>query len=168
VEDNPYQSPQSVVADFSTGADLASRGARLGAALLDGLIMMLVIMPVMYFGGYFTALGEAAIAGKQPFALQIGWGVVGIAIAFAIQYIPLKASGQTWGKKIVGLRIVDMQGQQPGIGVLLGKRYLFANGVGLLPIVGALISTVNVLLIFRSDKRCLHDLVAGTQVINAK
>ena len=51
--------------------------------------------------------------------------------------------------------------------MLLGRRYLFANGVGMIPFIGGLISIVNICFIFRGDKRCLHDLVAGTQVVNA-
>ena len=169
MEHNPYQRPQSNVVDWASGPDLASRGARLGAAMLDGLIMLLVLLPVMYFGGYFAAISDAAAAGEQlSLATQFGWGVVGVVIAFAIQFIPLNASGQTWGKKVVGLRIVDMEGEQPAISVLLGKRYMFANGVGLIPLIGGIISLVNVLFIFRGDKRCLHDLVAGTQVVRAK
>jgi uncharacterized RDD family membrane protein YckC len=169
MEHNPYQSPQAVVADAVHGANLASRGARLGAALLDGLILLVLILPVMYFGGYFSALRDAALVGEQmPFVDQFMWGVVGLVIAFAVQFIPLKNGGQTWGKKIVGLRIVDMDGAQPDLGVLLGRRYLFANGVGLIPLLGWLVSMANVLFIFRGDKRCLHDLVAGTQVVNAR
>jgi uncharacterized RDD family membrane protein YckC len=169
VEHNPYQSPQAIVADPGTGQHLASRGARLGAALLDSLIIMVVLLPVMYVGGYFSALLDAARAGEQlPFFDRFMWGVIGISLVFAIQFVPLKNSGQTWGKKIVGVKIVDMDGEQPGLGVLLGRRYLVYNGVGLIPFLGGLISLVNILCIFRGDKRCLHDLVAGTQVVNAE
>lgn len=168
MEHNPYQRPQAVVAEVNGTANQASRGARLGAALLDGLMLGFVIAPVMIFGGYFNSVMEAARAGEQvSLVTQLMWGALGVAIAFAVQYFPLKRSGQTWGKKIVGLKIVDMQGAQPGIGVLLGRRYLFANGVGMIPFIGGLISIVNICFIFRGDKRCLHDLVAGTQVVNA-
>jgi uncharacterized RDD family membrane protein YckC len=168
MEHNPYQSPRAVVADYTSRADLASRGARLGASLLDGIIMMAIIVPVMIFGGYFTAISDAMASGQSVSLLvQLMWGVLFVAIGLAIQVVPLKRSGQTWGKKVVGLKIVDMDGAQPGLGVLLGRRYLFAHGVGLIPFLGGLISTVNILFIFRGDKRCLHDLVAGTQVINA-
>lgn len=166
---NPYQSPQAVVADVVSGPELAGRGARLGAAILDSIIVSVVIVPVMFAGGYWSSVMAAAAAGEQvAMATQLMWGVVGIAIAFAIQFWPLSQTGQTWGKKIVGVKIVDMAGDQPGVGVLLGRRYLFANGVALVPLVGWLISLVNILFIFRGDKRCLHDLVAGTQVVNAK
>lgn len=165
-QQNPYQSPQSVVADVTSGPELAGRGARLGAAILDGVIAAVVIMPIMFFGGYFTAATQAAMAGEQlGYGVQFVWGLLGLVVFFAIQFVPLKQSGQTWGKKIVGVRIIALDGTQPGIGVLLGRRYLFSNGVALVPMIGWVLSLVNILFIFRGDKRCLHDLVAGTQVV---
>lgn len=164
---NPYRSPQSVVT--GVGPQLASRGSRLGAALIDGVIMLALILPVMSVGGYFGAISEAAAAGRSVSILtQLLWGLLGFAIFVAVQFLPLKKSGQTWGKKLMGVRIVTMDGRQPGLDVLLGRRYLFSNGISLIPFVGGLASVVNVLMIFRADKRCLHDLVAGTQVVDAK
>ncbi|RPE81375.1 RDD family protein [Vulcaniibacterium tengchongense] len=162
-QQNPYQSPQTQVQDYSGDLRLAGRGKRLGAALLDAVIAIVVMLPIMFAGGYFATMSD----GGPGIGVQLLWGVVGLAVFFAIQYVPLKNSGQTWGKKIVGIRIVDMEGRQPDLGVLLGRRYLFANGIGLVPLVGGLISLVNVLFIFRSDRRCLHDVVADTQVVEA-
>jgi len=166
---NPYQSPQSVVVEAYAVQPLAGRGERLGAALLDAVIMIAILMPLMFAGGYFEAIFEAAAAGEQiSFVTQTLWGLGGLAIFFVVQFIPLKSGGQTWGKKILGIKIVDMNGQQPGLGVLMGRRYLFSKGIGLVPFLGAVIGLVNVLMIFRADHRCLHDLVAGTQVVPAR
>lgn len=164
---NPYQSPQSVVT--GVGPQLAGRGARLGAALIDGVILLALILPVVFLGGYLGAISEAAAAGESvPIPTQLLWGLLGFAIFAALQFAPLKKSGQTWGKKLMGVRIVTMDGEQPGLDVLLGRRYLFFNGISLIPFVGGLASAINVLMIFRADKRCLHDLVAGTQVVDTK
>ena len=158
---NPYQRPQAQVHDI-VDLEPASRMKRFGGAFIDGLIAIVVLLPIMYVGGYFNSFSS----GGPGFLAQMGWGVLGIAVFFAIQYVPLNNSGQTWGKKVVGTRIVDMQGEQPSIGVLLGRRYLFSNGIGLVPFLGGLISLVNVLFIFRSDRRCIHDLVADTRVVD--
>lgn len=157
---NPYQSPQAIVAD-NPGQQLAGRGARLGAAIIDTIILLVVIMPIMFVGGYFNNFAENGMLA------QLGWGVASFLVFVAIQFVPLKNHGQTWGKKLVGIRIVTLDGAQPGLDILLGRRYLFANGIGLVPFIGSVASLVNVLMIFRADKRCLHDLVAGTQVVNA-
>jgi hypothetical protein len=37
--------------------------------------------------------------------------------------------------------------------------------VSLVPGIGALAVTVDDLFIFRTDRRCLHDLIAGTKVV---
>lgn len=163
-EHNPYQRPQTHVADAAWGElQPASRLKRLGAALLDTIIALVILLPMMMFGGYFDTI----VQGGPGLLAQIAWGVLGFAVFVAVHFIPMKNNGQTWGKKAVGVRIVDMQGQNPGLGVLLGRRYLFSGGIGLVPFVGGLLSIANVLFIFRGDRRCLHDLVANTQVVEA-
>ncbi|HZX76505.1 RDD family protein [Lysobacter sp.] len=163
-EQNPYQRPQTHVADAAWGElQPASRLKRLGAAILDTIIALVIVLPMMMFGGYFDTIAQ----GGPGLAMQLAWGVLGFAVFVAVHFIPLKNNGQTWGKKAVGVRIVDMQGQNPGLGVLLGRRYLFSGGIGLVPFVGGLLSIANVLFIFRGDRRCLHDLVANTQVVEA-
>ena len=57
---NPYQRPQAQVADVLSPDGLvpASRGKRLAAAIVDGLIALAVFIPIMIYGGYFTALAQ--------------------------------------------------------------------------------------------------------------
>lgn len=166
---NPYRSPEAVVADLSADDSLASRGARLGASLIDGVIMFGILMPLMYVGGYWRAAMDAAASGGQP---QIGtvllWALIGFAVFAAVQFVPLNATGQTWGKKILGIRIADLEGGKPPIGRLLGMRYLPVHAVSNIPFIGPLAVLVDILLIFREDRRCAHDLIAGTRVVNAK
>ncbi|MBT2749185.1 MULTISPECIES: RDD family protein [unclassified Lysobacter] len=166
---NPYQSPQSSLATPDTGnQELADRGVRLVAAIIDGVIMLVLMLPLMFIGGYFNAVMEASQTGQQPYGLQILWGIGGLLLFFAVQYLPLSQTGQTWGKKVMKIKIVDLDGQKPSIGTLLGKRYLFSQGVGIIPCLGAVIALVDVLMIFREDRRCLHDQIAGTRVVIAR
>ncbi len=168
MDPNPYQSPQSsLVENSGDGQELAGRGVRLAAALLDSLIMLALFVPLMYFGGYFAAVMEAAQTGQQSYGLQMAWGVGGLLLFFAVQYVPLSQNGQTWGKKILKIKIVDLQGRKPDLGTLMGKRYLFQQGVGIVPCLGPLVLIVDALMIFRQDQRCLHDLIAGTRVVVA-
>ena len=166
---NPYQSPQSELTAPSGGDDeLADRGIRLVAAIIDGVIMMVVMLPLMFLGGYFTAIMEAAQAGQQAYGLQIAWGIGGLLLFFAVQYLPLSQSGQTWGKRVMKIKIVAQDGNKPDLATLMGKRYLFQQGIGLIPCLGAIIVLVDVLMIFREDRRCLHDQIAGTRVVIAR
>ena len=166
---NPYSAGDAVPVDAADSAGLADRGTRLGAAIIDVIIMLAVMMPVMYLGGYFRATMEAAAAGEQPsIGYTLMWSLVGLLVFVAVQFVPLNQSGQTWGKRILGIRIADMAGGKPSIGTLLLKRYLPIQVVSSIPLLGALIGLVNVLLIFRDDRRCGHDLVAGTQVLKGR
>jgi uncharacterized RDD family membrane protein YckC len=163
MESNPYQAPAAAVADIADD-QLASRGTRLGAALIDGLIMMAIIFPIMFATGYW----QAAMSGQRPgLGTQLLYALMGFAIFVLVQAYPLKQAGQTWGKRVLKIRIVDLQGQQPSLATLIGKRYLPMQAVSAVPLLGNVLAIVNVLLIFRADRRCGHDLVAGTQVVKA-
>ena len=167
-EQNPYRGPDAAVAEFSSGDELAGRGARLGAAIIDFIIMLVVLLPIMYMGGYMAAATEAAQAGAQVgLGTTLMWAAIGFVIFVVIQGFPLNATGQTWGKKLLKIKIVDLDGAKPPIGRLLGLRYLPIQAVANVPLIGPVVALVNVLLIFRSDRRCGHDLIAGTRVVHA-
>lgn len=168
-EPNPYRAPESTIVETRAITDLADRGVRLGAAIIDALILLVVLLPAMFFGGYFSAVMAAAQAGDTPsFGLIAMWGVIGLVLFVVVQGYPLSATGQTWGKKFLGIKIVDMDGNKPPFGKLLALRYLPVQAVSLVPIVGNILPLINVLLILRSDYRCGHDLIAGTRVVKAR
>ena len=167
-EQNPYRAPNAAVAEFSSADELAGRGARLGAAIIDAIIIMVIVMPLMYVGGYWTTAMAAAQAGQQVgLATTLMWGVIGLVVFAIVQGIPLNASGQTWGKKALKIKIVDLQGGKPPLGRLLGLRYFPIQLVSNIPAIGPVLALVDVLLIFRNDRRCGHDLIAGTKVVHA-
>jgi uncharacterized RDD family membrane protein YckC len=171
-QQNPYQTPQSALNEFqySGGGDdePADRGIRLVASLIDAAIMFAVMVPIMLVGGYIDQVIQAYQTGESTLGLQFMWGLIGIIVSFLIQAYPLNATGQTWGKKVMRIKIVDMDGLQPSLAELQGKRYGFAQGIGLIPCLGAVVQLVDVLMIFRDDRRCLHDHVAGTKVVVAR
>ncbi|WP_298578089.1 RDD family protein [uncultured Luteimonas sp.] len=161
-EQNPYGSPEAVVADLGE-TNLAGLGQRLGAAIIDTIILLAIMLPLMFVGGYWQV--AMAAEGQVPFLTTLMWAVVGLAVFVAVQFYPLNANGQTWGKRVLGIRIVDMDGAKPPVGRLIALRYLPVQVVSNVPLVGTVLALVNVLLIFRSDRRCGHDLIAGTQVV---
>lgn len=166
-EQNPYRTPEATIAEVS-GSDLAERGTRLGAAIIDVLILMAVILPIMYVGGYFSLAMTAAANGQEVgFGTTLMWAAIGFVLFALLQYVPLNANGQTWGKKFLRIKIVDLNGAKPPIGRLLGLRYLPLHVVSNIPFLGPLLGIVNVLMIFRDDRRCGHDLIAGTKVVKA-
>ena len=73
-------------------------------------------------------------------------------------------SGQTLGKKALGIRIVKMNtGLNGGFVPNVLLRIILNGLIGVITFYGL----VDILFIFRSDCRCIHDLIAGTQVVIA-
>lgn len=164
MESNNYAAPE---AELETKNDqeavLASRWARLGAAIIDGLIMIIPALLVTFlFIGSFDMEAMAEISLFTNFII----GLVNIAVFFVIHGKVLFSNGQTWGKRVAGIKIVKMSNEQMDNFTLI-KRYAFYFGVSIVPVIGGLLSLINVLCIFAGSKRCLHDHVAGTQVVNA-
>ena len=158
-----YKSPDaelSVTTDSDD--DLATRWQRLSASMLDGLIMSIVMLPTMYLTGGFDAI----LNGKQPsITYSIILGLFGALVFFLINAKFLVATGQTLGKKYVGIKIVDLDGKLPTMKKHFILRYAFYLLPGQVPFIGQLISIVNILFIFGKNKRCLHDHLAGTNVV---
>lgn len=170
-EQNPYGTPEAtlyraVPPPFPNQLELASPWVRLAAAILDGLIALAINLPLMIVGGFLKASFEAGLRGQQvPFSLTLMWTGVGLLVFLVVQTYPLHRWGQTWGKRLAGVQIVRMDGSQADLGQILLKRYLPIWVVGLVPYLGGLLMLVDSLFIFREDRRCVHDLIAGTQVI---
>ena len=82
-----------------------------------------------------------------------------------VQGFTLRKSGQTLGKKMVGIRIADLDGGVPDFARLVVLRYLFVGAVLPIPLVGPYFRLIDILFIFRADRRCIHDLIAGTMVV---
>jgi uncharacterized RDD family membrane protein YckC len=143
---------------------LAGRGERFGGAILDGLIAALVYIPLLMALGIFQKEinNEPIELWMQIFPVIAWW-----AIFFLLNSYLLVTRGQSIGKLIVKTRIVTLDEEVPSSSVILGKRYLVPGLISYIPIAGQIFGLVNALFIFRKDKRCLHDHIAGTCVIKA-
>ncbi|WP_353393820.1 RDD family protein [Hydrogenophaga sp. 5NK40-0174] len=139
--------------------DLASRGNRFLAALVDGLIMLAVLIPVMFLTGGF--------GGGSSMGYSFMMTLVSIVIFVLINGKSLAANGQTVGKKVMNIKIVAESGAPADVKEHLLKRYGFAWVLGLIPWIGGLLGLVNILLIFGDKRQCGHDMVAKTIVVNA-
>ena len=166
MHDDPYSPPEARLIDLEPQAlVLADRWLRLAGAFIDGLIMMVILLPLMYAGGYFDGMLQGRVPGFPEQAL---WSGIGFAVFVLVQGYPLSASGQTWGKKLLKMRIVDLDGHQPRFASLIALRYGTTQVITLVPFVGPWYSLLDSLFIFGEDRRCLHDRIAGTRVVEAK
>jgi uncharacterized RDD family membrane protein YckC len=167
-EPNPYSPPQADVADPSPSdgrLELASRWVRLGGAIADGIAVSVITVPTMYLSGYWSDF----MSGKQPdLSTQIGWSAFGFLAFIAIHGYFLHRDGQTLAKRLLDIKIVDMQGRKPPFWRLVVLRYLVLQLIYLVPVAGGLVATIGILFIFREDRRPLHDHLAGTQVVVAR
>jgi uncharacterized RDD family membrane protein YckC len=184
---NPYSPP---VSDVNAGAagvpadvELAERGTRLWAIMVDGLLMSVPLVPAvvvsLYFGVRMQA--EVARAGVQgspqqlsvmdrPETLILMGGSMGLgflgALAIAIyQWILISRTGQSLGKKWTGIRIERLDGRPMGFGTGVFLRNWIPKLIGSVPYLGAIFWLVDCLFIFRVDRRCVHDHIAGTRVV---
>jgi uncharacterized RDD family membrane protein YckC len=159
----PSDAPADI--DEAPPLRLAGRGERLGGFLIDTLILLAILLPLMYVGGYF----EGMMSGHKPgTSAQIMWSLIGFALFTVVQGIPLANDGQTWGKKLLNMKIVDLAGAKPEFGRKLLLRYGVGQVISMVPWVGGIYFLVDSLFVFRGDKRCIHDLIAGTRVVVAR
>jgi len=169
VQQNPYSAPQARVADVSTPdmAELPSRWLRLGGVIIDAIAVSVITIPTLYFTGYFAHVMERAVAQQDPdIATQLYGAAFGFGVFLAVHGWLLWSNGQTLGKRLLGMKIVDMRSRaKPGFGRLLGLRYLVPQLIYMVPIAGSIVALIGILLVFRADRRPLHDHTARTQVV---
>lgn len=162
--ENIYAAPKSeVIEEIENSTGLASRWSRLGASFIDAILMSFITLPTMYFTGGF----EGITTGKQPSLIYgLAMGLLGIIVFALINGVFLARSGQTLGKIALKIKVVDLNGEIPKINPHFLKRYAMYFLLGQIPVIGQLLSTINILFIFSKEKQCLHDRFASTRVVN--
>ena len=87
-------------------------------------------------------------------------------VLILIQGVFLCSKGQTLGKKMMGIRIVNSDDLgNPGFGRVFLLRYCANTLLTMIPWIGWIYWFIDLLFIFRGDRRCVHDLMAMTRVI---
>jgi uncharacterized RDD family membrane protein YckC len=93
--------------------------------------------------------------------------IIGGLITLILQIYLLATRSQTVGKYIMKTQIVDFETGQPADFVKAAVLRILVNSIICsIPCVGAIYSLVDIFFIFREDRRCIHDLLAGTTVID--
>jgi uncharacterized RDD family membrane protein YckC len=148
-------------------------GVRFVARFIDGIILGVIRFPV----AIVVQLVSRSFIGNvnSPDQLMQGQGgmvlimltlfnlVFGMAVFLAYNGWFYRNKGATPGKLLMGLRVVDAT---TGTYLSWGQTFMreivgwFVDGLTLF--IGLLMAA------FRSDKRALHDLIGGTQVLRVK
>lgn len=184
--DNPFAAPQTysqVSIDSSEGAPLASRVSRFVAVLIDNIIGGLVFAVAMIPFGLWSAL-EAINGSEDEIDAFLGLGIgfffaMGAYLIYAaVQAYLLSTRGQSIGKILMKVRIVQVDGSPVGFFHAVFLRYIVFT-LGVTAVAGVMIfvlgdlgsflanslNTIDALFIFRDDRRCIHDLIASTKVV---
>jgi uncharacterized RDD family membrane protein YckC len=162
-EDNRYAPPRAKVADTSDAdGELASLGARFAGAFIDGVLVAILVWPYLLTTEYWTR----ASVGNVGISDLLGLALVSMILFLVLHGYLLHKYGQTIGKRLVGTRIVSVvDNQVVPLGKVFGLRYVPIQLASVIPGLGSFLPLIDVLFIFREDRRCLHDLICGTKVI---
>ena len=91
-------------------------------------------------------------------------GLLFLLAIIIVQMVLLTRDGQSLGKKAPDIRIVMYRtGENGGFMPNVLLRMVVNGMLAFIHLYGI----VDILFIFREDRRCIHDLIAGTVVVNA-
>ena len=162
---NPYRAPESTQSEAINSTDIAYAGfvRRFAAYVIDGFVVTML-----------AAAGTLPMADVQPFSPNADPGEVFrtmmavqgprtlIQLAIAMLYYTLQESSSaqaTLGKRALGIKVTDLQGRRLSFAQALG-RWAAATLSYLTLYIGFLMAG------FTQRKQALHDLVAGTLVVD--
>ncbi|MFN3911531.1 RDD family protein [Hyphomonas sp.] len=133
-------------------------GRRIIALLIDSLI---VGLPVFFFFG-LGIFGAAAAAptDNAAFIAVLTFSVI-LGVCSIIYSVSMEASKKqaTWGKLAVGAIVTDTSGGKPTLGAVILRNTAGRFCSNVIPFyIGYFIG------LGRADRRCIHDLIAGTMV----
>jgi uncharacterized RDD family membrane protein YckC len=143
----------------------APYGSRFLAALIDGGVLLLIAVILISISGVSVSAVMMANGATEQ---QIGETSRSIGRAIGYMLLPIwwlymafqesSVSGATPGKKAMGLRVVDSNGER------ISFLRAFGRNVGRLLCYYSL--TIGYLVMFFNERRRgLHDIVAGTRVV---
>ena len=163
-----WQQPiQQQATGWTGGAELSGWWRRVGAALLDALILtipsiLLVILVVAVFAGNDVAGWVTAVVSFLAYI------VIALFYAPALMARQGEHNGQTWGKQALGITVVRDTGRPVELGFAFLREFVVKNL--LFGVVGSFFfyipTVVNYLWPLWDDQnRCLHDMIVKTHVV---
>lgn len=137
---------------------LAARGARLRAFLIDRFATL--ALPPFIGNALAMSFGRSS---PSVFVACTLLGMLGVLGMIGYQLHLLTTTGQSLGKRAMGLKVVRVDGSPVDLGRLIFLRNLVPEVIGVATC--GLFGVINALFVFGNDRRCLHDHIADTQVI---
>jgi uncharacterized RDD family membrane protein YckC len=164
--------PGTATAPVGARYTLASWWSRVGAALIDGIIIGIgAIIITVVFGAVFS-IGFAASDEAGAVSLGVGLLLAFVAIAImSLLYAPLmmaRTNGKTLGRMAMGIRVVRASGEAMTFSwALLREVVVKALLFGFLAsLTLGIASLLDVLWpLWDDENRALHDFVVNTRVV---
>lgn len=168
--ENPYsaretqpQGSESSQPEPVGGDNMAGLGARFFAHMVDMLLYL--AGPVASVAAGLSMSGKNKAEEANVIAMTIVLGGIALAlVVIVINVVLLTVSGQSIGKRLLGIRIVRMDGSRASFGRIFFLRF-FLVYVIMGSVAWGLVQLVDALLIFRDSRRTLHDEIADTHVV---
>jgi|GEM_PF-1329407 len=174
-EINPYASSEDdeILQDGIAGEyELASPWVRLGAVMLDGVILSIpsgIVIGLMLFVVFKIKIVNGALTSMEDqLTVSATVGLTVFVFYFLFNGYLLSQKGQTLGKMFCEIRIIKDDGSTPSLIDSFLKRYVLNSILQGIPLIGIVYSMIDTFLIFRESRKCLHDDIAGTIVIQDK
>jgi uncharacterized RDD family membrane protein YckC len=141
--------------------EVAGPFRRLGGSFIDGLVMtpLLIVWMVWVF-----VRAMASGSATPPTGFNASNYVVGVLLGgvFLVYDALMTASGgQTLGKKALNMKVVTRDGADVTPGMAWGRA------VSRFVMNSAYVGIIDALFVFTSERRTLHDRIAGTIVVKA-
>jgi len=179
---NPFAPPRALVEQLNAPEEMvtATRLSRFLAVLIDGSpffvggVIAALLIPGMFSSGGHTfgaaTMNAIGLLGLAFGIVCLGWLVWNIVLLYRY--------GQTVGKKVLGIRVVRMDGSRVAF-----ARFFFLRWLGTVVvtwIISAILLAIHLrllsqfaglvdgLVIFGAARRCLHDYIADTKVVTAE
>ncbi|MBA4338815.1 MAG: hypothetical protein C0421_08225 [Hyphomonas sp.] len=133
-------------------------GRRIIALLIDSLI---VGLPVFFlFGMGIFGAAAAAPTDTAAFMAVMTFSII-LGVCSIIYSVSMESSKKqaTWGKLAVGAIVTDMNGGKPTFGAIVMRNTVGRFCSNIIPFYIGYVCGL-----FRADRRCVHDLIAGTMV----
>jgi len=145
--------PPSSVVETALAIEYMSGMTRLGAAIIDGVIVLFIPLSLLVLIVLLTSWSLAAL----PWAMLLF--LLPMLCWLPYHWIFTTVKGQTPGKMVVGIKVVDAQNNRPTLMAAFVREIL-----------GKVISTAGLCLGFllidiNKQKQGWHDRIAGTHVI---
>lgn len=144
---------------------LASRTSRLRAYFWDMLYVGWPALVGLALAVPASMLAKSSNDQMSMFMLPYLIGIVASCALGLVNLVRFCQTGQTYGKRKLGLIVVAQNGS-PLSGLSLFWRMISPGVISMVPLVG-IVASFDCLFIFGESRRCLHDYLASSIVVDS-